>query len=31
VASLRDDVNALQEEVTKMRAIVEELRSAFDL
>jgi uncharacterized protein len=31
VASLRDDVNALQEEVARMKAVVEELRVAFDL
>jgi uncharacterized protein YceH (UPF0502 family) len=31
VASLRDDVSALQEEVATMKALVEELRVAFDL
>jgi uncharacterized protein YceH (UPF0502 family) len=31
VASLRDDVNALQGEVANMKALVEELRAAFDL
>jgi hypothetical protein len=31
VASLRDDLDALQEEVAKMKAVVEELRVAFDL
>jgi uncharacterized protein YceH (UPF0502 family) len=31
VASLRDDVDALQEEVAKMKVVVEELRATFDL
>jgi uncharacterized protein len=31
VAALRDDVDVLQEEVTKIKAVVEELRAAFDL
>jgi uncharacterized protein YceH (UPF0502 family) len=31
VATLRGDVDALQEEVVRMRAVVEELRVAFDL
>jgi uncharacterized protein YceH (UPF0502 family) len=31
VASLRADVDALREEVQRINAIVEELRSAFDL
>jgi hypothetical protein len=30
VASLRGDVDALQEEVAKIRALAEELRAAFD-
>ena len=31
LASLRADVDALREEVGQMRAVVEELRSTFDL
>ena len=31
VAGLRDDVDALQEEVAKIKGLVEELRAAFDL